>query len=134
LARPPRLKVIDPGRSSTWARRGRLRIDCVGESRYQDVLGEIAGGKRAESQYIETNAEIRREPGNLYDANAIQVLVGGQLVAYLPKEEAALYAPVMDARGLRAAPCPAEIRGGWRDETDEGSFGVVVWLPAPGTL
>ncbi len=134
MARPPRLRIIDPGQPSHGSRRGRTRIDCVGEANYQDALSELAGGKQPESQYIETNAEIRREPGNLYDANAIQVAVAGQVVAYLPREEAAFYAPVMDARGLAALPCPAEVRGGWSENGDEGHFGVVVWLPAADRL
>lgn len=129
MARAPRLRVVGPGQPASPTRRGRIRVDCVGESKYQNVLSELAGGKQLESQYIETNAEVRREPGNLYDPNAIQVFLGGQLVAYLPREEAAFYAPMMDARVITALPCPAEIRGGWLDGPDEGHFGLCVWLP-----
>ncbi|MFN0146594.1 MAG: hypothetical protein ACKVT1_08795 [Dehalococcoidia bacterium] len=105
------------------------RLDCVGESKFQDALVAIAGGKRRESQQIETNAEVRREPDNAFDANAIQVFIAGKLVAYLPRELAAQYAPRFDAKSLGGMPCPAEIRGGWRDGGGEGSFGVRVWLP-----
>jgi hypothetical protein len=105
------------------------RVDAVGESQYQVALTELAGGKQRESQYIETNAELWREPDNTYDANAVQVRIGGRVVAYLPRAEAARVASVMDEAGLVAVACAAEIRGGWKEGGDEGHFGVVVWVP-----
>jgi hypothetical protein len=111
------------------AKSGR-RVSAVGASKYQDVLDEIAGGKRPESQYISTNAELWREPDNAYDPNAVQVLIGGRPVGYLPRSEAGRLAQEMDAAGQHAIACAAEIRGGWRDGGDEGHYGVVVWLPA----
>lgn len=105
------------------------RIEVVGESRFQGALTAIAGGKRRESQSITTNAVVEREPQNSFDRNAVKVLIAGQLVGYLSREDAARYAPAMDAAALEALPCPAEIRGGWRSGGDEGHFGVVVWLP-----
>ena len=111
---------------------GLRRVNCVGESKFQDALVAVAGGKQPQSQYIETNAEVRREPGNVHDTNALQVWIAGRLVAYIPRDEAAVYAPAMDAVAMASLPCAAEIRGGWKDGSDEGSFGVVVWLPWPG--
>ncbi|MGE5594430.1 MAG: HIRAN domain-containing protein [Hyphomicrobiales bacterium] len=121
----------EPSRPATDYR----RIQVVGALRYQDDLTEIAGGKQPESQYITTNAEIRREPTNRYDRNAVQVLIATRVVGYLPKEEAARYSPALLRAGLKGLPCPAEIRGGWRTrDGDEGHFGVVVWLPDPATI
>ncbi len=114
---------------------GRLRrVNVVGESRYQRALTRLAGGKRRESQRIRTNGEVRREPNNPFDPNAVQVLIGGEVVGYLPREEAAKYAPVLDQLPRAGYACDAEIRGGWRDGNDEGHFGVVVWLPPPERL
>lgn len=111
------------------------RIDVVGEARYQDALSEIAGGKTPDGHEITTNAEIRREAGNRFDANAIQVLIAWRLVGYLSRADAAEYAPVLDAAGIAGMACPAEIRGGWRtSDGDEGHFGVVIWLPEPAKL
>jgi hypothetical protein len=111
---------------------GRLRrVDVVGESRYQRALTQIAGGKRRESQYIRTNAELRREPGNPHDRNAVQVLIAGEVVGYLPREEAERYAGPLDSLAAGAYACDAEIRGGWQSGGDEGHFGVIVWLPPP---
>jgi hypothetical protein len=104
-------------------------VDAVGEANYQAALIELAGGKQRDSQYITTNAELWREPDNAFDGNAVQVRIAGRLVAYLPRQEAARLAPLMDADSLAAIPCSAEIRGGWRQGRDEGHFGVVVWVP-----
>lgn len=105
------------------------RVAVVGESRYQEALAEIAGGYRPRSQRITTNAVVLRQPGNPHDANAIVVAIGGRVVGYLPRREAADYAPLLDAAGLDGLPCHAEIRGGWKDASGRGDFGVVVWLP-----
>jgi hypothetical protein len=123
---PFRVVRDEPG--APLRRTGR-RVDAVGESRYQDALTELAGGKRRDSQYIATNAELWREPENPHDPNAIQVRIGGRVVGYLPRLEAERLAAAMDAAGERVLACPAEIRGGWRQGRDEGHFGVVVWLP-----
>ncbi|MCC6381566.1 MAG: hypothetical protein IT304_03610 [Dehalococcoidia bacterium] len=113
-------------------RAGRRRLAVVGESRYQAALTAIAGGKRRESQVIMTNAVVEREPTNAFDVNAVRVLIAGQTVGYLARAEAAQYGAALDAIGLAALACPAEIRGGWKSgPTDEGHFGVVVWLPSP---
>ncbi|MFN0095668.1 MAG: HIRAN domain-containing protein [Dehalococcoidia bacterium] len=106
-------------------------VEVVGESHHQANLEFLAGGKSRESQTIATNAELWREPDNPHDADAIQVLIGGRMVGHLPREEAARYAPALDARDVLAVPCEAEIRGGWKTRWDEGHFGVVLWLPEP---
>ena len=123
------LRIVQAG-SGPGRHRGR-RVDAVGESNYQAALTELAGGKQRESQYIETNAELWREPANPHDRNAVQVRIGGRLVGYLPRLEAAQLAPAMDAAGATAVACAAEIRGGWREGKDEGHFGVVVWVVEP---
>lgn len=120
------LRIV--GRWESPRRAGR-RVDVVGESQYQATLDELAGGKRRESQYISTNAELWREPDNPHDPNAVQVRIGGRLGGYLPRLEAERLAARMDAAGEQAVPCAAEIRGGWRHGEDEGHYGVVVWLP-----
>jgi hypothetical protein len=133
MPRSPRLRFVTESAGPGVSRRSRVRLECVGESKYQAALTEIAGGKQHESQYIDTNAEVRREPDNAFDPNAVQVFIAAKLVAYLSRVDAARYGPWMDAHGIPAMPCPAELRGGWRaGPKDEGNFGVVVWLPRPG--
>jgi hypothetical protein len=121
------LRIVREDAPASPRRSGR-RVTVVGAAKYQRELTELAGGKRRDSQYIATNAELWREPDNTYDTNAVQVLIGGRVVGYLPRAEAERVAAVMDGAGELARTCLAEIRGGWRDGKDEGHFGVVVWL------
>jgi HIRAN domain len=64
-------------------------LEVVGESRYQDALWAIVGGRRRDAVRYETEAVLEPEPHNPHDPNAIQVLVEGHLVGYLSRENAA---------------------------------------------
>jgi hypothetical protein len=72
---------------------GNETLEVVGESRHQDVLWKIVGGQRMERVRHETYAVLMPEPGNPVDPNAIQVLVAGNLVGYLARQDAASYHP-----------------------------------------
>jgi hypothetical protein len=126
--RAPLRIVRDEARAAP--RRSGKRVSVAGAAKYQRELIQLAGGKQRESQYIATNAELWREPDNPHDRNAVQVLIAGRVVGYLPRAEAERLASMMDGAGMAAIACQAEIRGGWRDGRDEGNFGVVVWIPA----
>lgn len=108
-------------------------VHAVGESRYQDALLALTGGKRtwagAHSRVV---AQLVPEFDNPNDPNAVEVRIGGELVGYLPREMTARYhhliAETIATEG--AARCEAEIRGGWeRPGGDIGRFGVIVLLP-----
>jgi rubrerythrin len=68
-------------------------LEVVGESYRQDALWAIVGGRRSEPIRHETHALLIPEPDSPYDPNAIQVLIAGQLVGYLSREDAAAYRP-----------------------------------------
>jgi len=66
----------------------------------------VAGvaGARFQAAVLESEAaapgrplELRRDPGNEHDANAIAVLAGGEQVGWVPRELAAELAPELDA-------------------------------------
>ena len=66
----------------------------------------VAGvaGARFQAAAVESEAaapgrplELRRDPGNEHDANAIAVLAGGEQVGWVPRELAAELAPELDA-------------------------------------
>lgn len=38
-------------------------------------------------QTLELKAEIRRQPNNTYDHNAVAIILEGRLVAYIPSED-----------------------------------------------
>lgn len=106
-------------------------VNVVGESHYQRQLVSLAGGKREESARIETTAELVREPENPYDTEAIAVLIGGQHVGYLSRQNARKYKAVVNetVKNYERATCHATIVGGWnRGNGDEGHFGVRLWM------
>lgn len=109
-------------------------VQVVGESRHQDVLSAICGGKTHQGHSFPTIAVLVMEPDNPYDSNAIVVLAGGQRVGYLPRHDAARYKTVLELleqRGQVGA-CNAEIRGGWdRGNGDTGDFGISLDLASP---
>ncbi|HEX7304360.1 HIRAN domain-containing protein [Lentzea sp.] len=91
---PERLRpalVERPAEKSLRLRgKGWFGQEVVGESHYFQDLRRLAG--KASTGERETIAQLRREPSNRHDRNAVQVLVDGRLVGYLPRESAAEYA------------------------------------------
>jgi len=72
---------------------GNETLEVVGESHYQDALWKIVGGPRPDRVRYETHAVLMPEPDNRYDPNAVKVLIAGNLVGYLSREDAAAYRP-----------------------------------------
>jgi HIRAN domain len=108
--------------------RGDLPLEVVGESRYQDVLWTIVGGQTANPVRFGTVAVLDPEPNNPYDSNAIRVLVHGQVVGYLSRDDAAIYRPGV-LRLMREAPTgrvalEAWIIGGGQRRDGVGFLGV----------
>lgn len=65
-------------------------------STYPNNLFEIQK-KLLESPLEWIPAAIRRNPNNEYDRNACEVLCNGRMIGHLPKETAAIVAPLLDA-------------------------------------
>ena len=113
-------------------------VEIVGESHYQAQLEAVAGGKGEDSCELERWAHLVREPDNPYDRNAVAVHIGGGVVGYMSREDAEMYASLIDelwANYSYLPVCRALISGGWRrfgdDGTtvvDEGHFGVKLSL------
>lgn len=113
---------------------GRHELCAVGESHCQDALLAIAGPKTSEAVCLNGIATLRCDPTNPYDANAVGVYIDDRRVAYLPREAAAVIAPRLAARGSECL-VRAQINGGWsRGPKDEGSFGVVLYMPDPSDI
>lgn len=91
-----------------------LDFDCAGESfregypenlhRLADVLVTMQGGERL-------SCVLRRDPGNRYDENAIEVHVPGAAghVGFVPAELASILAPMLD-RGDTLTAAAIEVR------------------------
>lgn len=110
----------------------------VGESHYQSTLEKFAGGRTEHGVVVRrVMASLKREPSNNWDRNAVQVLVGGQLVGYLPRTVAKQFGPIllgMEGQG-EPATCRAQLTGGWdRGPADSGSIGIVLDVAVPPRL
>jgi hypothetical protein len=110
-----------------------LRVWVVaGESHRQENLAAIAGLKSDQGVWCERVAELRPEPDNPYDGNAVAVLIDGLPVGYLPRREAATHRRLIDRATAQhgAATCGAVINGGWSrsEEGSEGSYGVRLYF------
>jgi hypothetical protein len=103
-------------------------LEVVGESRYQDALWKIVGGRRGDPVRYETEAVLEPEPDNPHDANAIKVLIGGTVVGYLSREDAATFRPgllgLMEVSPTARVALEASIVGGGPRADGIGFLGV----------
>jgi hypothetical protein len=90
----------------------------VGESFHMDALDRLTGGGVGEH---ELPAHLVREPDNAHDHNAIKVVVEGEHVGYLSRENAGRFCNGLDAVGGRAT-CGAVLRR----EDDSRPWNVVL--------
>jgi len=105
-------------------------LEVVGESNYQDALWEIVGARHGDRVRYDAPAVLLPEPDNLFDANAIKVLIDGHLVGYLSRQDAVAYGPGLlalmneSANGLVAL--DATIVGGGLRSDGPGFLGVFI--------
>jgi hypothetical protein len=108
-------------------------VEVVGESRHQDALLELTGGRRHYGGAdVWTAAHLVPDPENPVDPAAVAVVIRGRRVGWLRRNDAADYRALVEATRTREgeATCVARIRGGWdRGGGDVGRFGVVLALP-----
>ena len=105
---------------------GAYDFNIVGESHYQDILSQICGGHAEGGHGFDCAAELVPDPNNKYDSNCVRVLIGGQLVGHLSRDDNEDYLEALAGSGLRGrtAMCRARVVGGWRDAKGDGNFGV----------
>jgi hypothetical protein len=111
---------------------GDFECEVVGESHYQQALGQLVGGKTSEGHEFACLALLEREPANRHDGNAVTVSIGGYKVGYLSRPHAAVMATVFKKHRLDAAQADAVIVGGWsrgKGRAPEGHFGVRLDIP-----
>lgn len=68
-------------------------LEVVGESYRQEELWRIVGGRRLDYVRFDVHAVLVPDAANPHDSNAIEVQIGGTLVGYLSREDAAHYRP-----------------------------------------
>lgn len=119
LRRKP--KRIEAGSSIMLEGKGKFAVEVVGESHYQSALRACV----VEDGYVvhDCEAYLVYEDNNRYDKNAVQILIGGQLVGYLPRMTALAYRRILSEQGVDGVVgiAKAKIYGGGRK-----SYGV--WL------
>lgn len=111
---------------------GTFDFDIVGESKYQDALEAICGGRDRDGVEKRVEATLVLEDENPHDNKAVRVDVQGRTVGYLSREAARNYRKQIAKAGhpRLTAVCDAIIVGGWqRSKKDVGSFGVKLDLP-----
>lgn len=107
-------------------------LDIVGESKYQDALEQICGGRTENSANKVITAVLVLEDDNPYDNQAVRVDIEGHTVGHLSRENARQYRKRLAEAGHPkvTATCSAKIVGGWdRGRGDHGHFGVKLDLP-----
>jgi hypothetical protein len=99
-AASPQLVSPAPSRAGTWdlpGQKGRFSQEVVGESFHAAAFASILKGVRVTPKGVEliVTASLVPEPHNKYDRHAVAVVVRGQTVGHLPKEDAAVYQPTI---------------------------------------
>jgi collagen type III alpha len=78
-----------------WTTNDWCGAEVVGESNYGDAIRAALPRGAVDGSEVFTVASLVPEPRNKHDRNAVAVHLGGRTVGYLPREEAARYAPVL---------------------------------------
>jgi hypothetical protein len=111
---------------------GQFGFQVVGESHYQTDLAKIAGRVTEGGVHHECAAVLRLEPTNKVDPNAVEVLVDGLRVGYIPAVQAPEMCALFHSVGISEIGCKAVIQGGWdRGGGDAGEFGVRLNIVRP---
>jgi hypothetical protein len=81
-----------------WGQRGWHGQEVAGESHYTKEIRKLFGRQlKQEGEELYLTAQLVPEPHNRHDRNAVSVRINGMTVGYLPREDAARYAPVLSA-------------------------------------
>jgi len=114
-----------------------LNPRIVGQSFHQDRLIALAGGVTMTGAH-EFAGQLVPEPSNPHDHHAVAVMIEGQRVAYLSREDAARYFPILRREGPLA--CQLVVSGkqgaqeSWGQSESNGTFFDVQFatlIPAP---
>ncbi|GAA0284475.1 HIRAN domain-containing protein [Cryptosporangium japonicum] len=79
-----------------WGQRGWAAQEVAGETHHLAAIQGLFGGSIPDDgAEMETPALLVPDPHNPHDRNAVEVRCRGALVGYLPREDAARYAPIL---------------------------------------
>jgi len=127
---PHSLTTVE-SQSAVWIAGGNLvRYEAVGEAHHPEQMQRIVASVHGRSDVV-LPAWLIPEPYNTYDSHAVLIWMLGGKVGYLPRELAAQWSPILERLRVRyevAPACQANVAP--PSATNQGAFGVVVWLPA----
>lgn len=102
--------------------------EVVGEASHVDALEAIAGGRTwAGPRHRLVSASLERDPQNPSDREAVRVVVGGETVGYLPRDDTPRFHTLIAelAAKNRDALARARLTGGWdRGPRGRGALGI----------
>ena len=100
--------------------------DLIMDTRIAGVTFDNPDGSSRQEllQKLKPNAKLvlKREPTNQHDENAVKVLNGKKMLGYLPRQAAAILAPVMDNR------CKVRVERWSCGQSNAGPWGVRLQL------
>lgn len=130
LSLPHTVATIDAQRAVWMAGPSCIRHEVVGEVYNPEQMQRVVAAVQGRTDAV-IQAWLLPEPQNPHDPGAIVVWVLGGKVGYLPRELAFQWRPIFarffERYGAPVA-CQAQIEP--PSHANQGSFGVVVWLPA----
>ncbi len=106
---------------------GRVGLEVVGESNYQDNLRQAVGGDADSRVRVDVVAVLAAETDNPYDSNAVSVWVNGLRVGYLSRADAERYRPglvALESRHGKPIALAGVVAGGGMREDGPGRLGV----------
>jgi hypothetical protein len=108
--------------------RGWSAQQVAGESHYEKQLRKLAGRGTGERDIVAT---LQHDPGNRYDKNAVKVLIDGEHVGFLPKEDAPAYGPLLAEVARRGGVAVAAGRLWWSLDADWFNASVTLDVHEP---
>ena len=91
------------------------------EERYQDALEAIAGGRIEVGERIPVTIQLKREPANPDDGNAVQCVIDDKVVGYVNPRDAARLQKLLlrgERKGRTAFLDGYIVRGSLDEESD----------------
>lgn len=111
-----------------WSDNGRYQVEVVAESRYQDLIRQLAGAHGDQGAEVRLTAVLVPDDLNPYEERAVVVFINGQLVGYLAPKDALALRQRLAMKDIAGQPtsCDAVIRGGGLWEGKRLNYGL--WL------
>lgn len=111
-----------------WPSLVEFEFDVVGESHYQAALQRLAGDHGTDSAETPCVAELRPDDANKFDKSAVEVLVEGQRVGYMSRDDARSFRRRLGSKALtgQSTLCDAMIVGGWTEKStaEKRNYGI----------